>query len=148
MITSSDSLCRERDAQSSGRSLLHTMSGTELSRVRTELHRRRIGEWRQEAESASRSKPLGRPGPRAGCGRTRFLSSTPDLTDLARVLHFPYFNSRFFDLEMAFFENAFRTNDIGICLVYRAAIVVVRVSRKHSRRPQCTATGASFGDNH
>ena len=42
MITSSNSLYRERDAQPSGRCLLHTMSGTELSRVRTELHRRRI----------------------------------------------------------------------------------------------------------
>ena len=37
MITNSNSLCREWDAQSCGRCLLHTMSGTELSRVRTEL---------------------------------------------------------------------------------------------------------------
>src|SRR5262249_20074141 len=42
MITCANSLCRERDAQPSGRCLLHTMSDTELSRVRTELHRRRI----------------------------------------------------------------------------------------------------------
>jgi len=43
MITSSNSLCRERDAQPSGRcSTSHNMSVPELSRVRTELHRRRI----------------------------------------------------------------------------------------------------------
>src|SRR5258706_8805066 len=39
MITSSDSLFRERDAQSCVRVLLHTMYGSELSRVRTELGR-------------------------------------------------------------------------------------------------------------
>jgi hypothetical protein len=41
MITSSNSLRRERGAQSIGR-CFDTMSGTELSHVRTELHRRRI----------------------------------------------------------------------------------------------------------
>src|SRR5215831_12741026 len=39
MITSSNSLFRERDAQSNARRLLHAMGGFGLSRVRTELER-------------------------------------------------------------------------------------------------------------
>src|SRR5215510_15473194 len=42
MISNSNSLCKERDAQSSARRLLHAITGFELSRVRTELQRRRI----------------------------------------------------------------------------------------------------------
>ena len=42
MITTANSLFRERDAQSCGRRLLHAMSGSELSRVRTETDQLRI----------------------------------------------------------------------------------------------------------
>ena len=42
MITTSNSLCRERGAQSLGDALLHAMPDSELSRVRTELDKLRI----------------------------------------------------------------------------------------------------------
>src|SRR5258708_23927813 len=42
MITTSNSLCRERDANSLGDAMLHAMPGCELSRVRTELDQLRI----------------------------------------------------------------------------------------------------------
>jgi hypothetical protein len=42
MITSSNFLCRERDANQVDDALVHAMSGYELSRVRTELYQLRI----------------------------------------------------------------------------------------------------------
>src|SRR5882757_737945 len=56
MITSSNSLCREQDAQPSARCLLHTMSGIELSRVRTELQLLSPEGYQQKSDRVERGR--------------------------------------------------------------------------------------------